>query len=210
MAKFSFDMEAYSYTQGIKAIQLMFEAAKSTLNAQHFELDDAKIEYDRHLERGGEPIGEWEDGYKLWDQEDVYRLEQLALEEAIAELRVATVIAIYHLWERHIPNSRSQQRNHERLILDARARSISLHPNINALCYAANYLKHGSEKWLEKLETEHPDRFLPSTKNSKNWPAAFRKLQLKDTDIEWFIEIASISQRPITELRGGESNSDAN
>ena len=52
MSKYLFDMEAYSYSQGIKAIQLMFEAAKGALNAHHSDLEIAKVEYDRHLEAG--------------------------------------------------------------------------------------------------------------------------------------------------------------
>ena len=52
------------------------------------------------------------------------------MEDAIVELRVATVIAIYHLWERHIPNPSNKRRIHSQLIEDARANSVELHPDI--------------------------------------------------------------------------------
>lgn len=200
MPKILFDMEAYSYAQGIKAISLMFEAAKTTLNLQHIEIEQAIAEYERHLERGGVPFDKWEDGHKLYDQEDIYRLEQLSIDDAISELRVATVIAIYHLWERHVPNSSGKNREHKDLIADVSNHSIGLHKDIDALCYCANYLKHGSEKWLKKLENQYPERFPSAKKYAEGWPAAFRKIHLKDTEIEWFIEIALASDRPISNM----------
>ena len=111
-------MEAYSYAEGIKAVRLMFEAAKTTLELQSSEVSEQIAEYEKHLENGGDAIGEWEDGYRLWDQNDVYRLQLMAYEEALIELRIATVISLYHLWERHIPNPSGNQRTHQQLVLD--------------------------------------------------------------------------------------------
>ncbi|MBL8650240.1 MAG: hypothetical protein JNL35_07530, partial [Sphingopyxis sp.] len=159
-AAISLDMGAYHYAQSLMAIGLMFQAASGSLAQQHAEIEQAKAEYDRHIEAGGEPIGEWEDGYCLWDQEKVYRLEQLAIEDALEELRVATAIAVYHIWERNIPNPlRKKRRTHAQLITDAGLAGVNLHPDIDALCFAANYFKHGTDTWRQKLLEHRSKRF---------------------------------------------------
>jgi hypothetical protein len=197
MAKLDFDMEAYSYAEGIKAIRLMFEAAKTTLNLQSNEVASDVAEYERHLDNGGDTIGEWEDGHWLWDQHDVYRLQLMAIEEALVELRLATVISLYHLWERHIPNRSGKRRVHQQLVKDAQSSSTELHRDIDALCYTANYFKHGTDSWRTKLYTEFPERFPKPVKQAQGWSAAFRQLQLNDSDVEWFLEIAECSKREV-------------
>lgn len=201
MAKINFDMEAYSYAEGIKAVRLMFEAAKTTLKLQSREVSEHIAEYDRHLDNGGDAIGEWEDGHRLWDQNDVYRLQLMAFEEALVELRVATVISLYHQWERHIPNPSGIKRNHQQLVGDAQLSVIKLHRDFKALHYAANYFKHGSDHWLTKLHSEFSARFPKPVKEATVWSAAFRKLHLNDNDVDWFIEIAVFSEREILKPR---------
>ena len=128
MAKLMIDMVAYGYTQGITAIGLMYQAAKTSLEQQHSDLAECTKVYCRHVDAGNPPIGEWEDGNRLWDQEDLYRLEQLTIEEAIHELQTAVVISIYHHWEKHIPGgSNASNRRHVDLKRDASDRGIPLH-----------------------------------------------------------------------------------
>lgn len=196
---FIFDMSAYSYIEGLKAIRLMFEAAGKALSDQSAEVDKSIDEYQQHLDAGGEPIGEWEDGHRLWDQHDVLRLENLAISEAGLELRVATTIAIYHHWERSIPSPNgSSNRPHQRLVKDAIDSEIKLHKDIDALCFATNYFKHGTETWRTKLLDRWPDRFDSSYPKSDDNPPWIRKLYLQNAHIEWFLEIAHQSERPIS------------
>ena len=198
-AAISLDMGAYHYAQSLMAIGLMFQAASGSLAQQHAEIEQAKAEYDRHIEAGGEPIGEWEDGYCLWDQEKVYRLEQLAIEDALEELRVATAIAVYHIWERNIPNPlRKKRRTHAQLITDAGLAGVNLHPDIDALCFAANYFKHGTDTWRQKL-LEHRSKRFRGDALTKDWDAEWvRRLHITDGDVKWFLELAKVSQRPIS------------
>ena len=197
MAKIIFDMEAYSYAEGIKALRLMFEAARTTLTMQSNEVENAIVEYEKHVDSGGKAIGEWEDGHTLWDQSGVYRLQVSAIEEALVELRIATVISLYHLWERHIPNLSGKRRAHPQIVKDAQSNAIKLHSDINALCYTSNYFKHGSDSWRTRLYTEFADRFPKPDNQPPGWSAAFRQLHLKDSDIDWFVEIAEFSKREI-------------
>lgn len=189
-------MSAYAYAEGLKAIELMYLAARETLR-QHFrELDDNTREYHRHLDAGHSPIGLWDDeGERLWEQDQVDRLEQMAAEDALFELRSATGIMIYHHWEKHVPNvSRRKRRNHSELAQDAESAGIPLHADINVLCYVANYLKHGNAGgWLEKLAPMRETRIEPGQSRATN----AHHLRLSDDDVMWLFEIAKASRRPI-------------
>ncbi|WP_417616526.1 hypothetical protein [Parasphingorhabdus sp.] len=197
-----FDMSAYSYIEGLKAIRLMFEAACKALSDQSAKIHRSIDEYQQHLDTGGEPIGEWEDGHRLWDQDDLLRLENLAIAEAGLELRVATTIAIYHHWERSIPcPNGSKNRYHERLVEDAINSGINLHKDVDALCFATNYLKHGTEKWRAKLLDRWPDRFSSRHPKNEHSPSWIRKLHLDNVHVEWFLEIAHQSERPLSNHR---------
>jgi hypothetical protein len=198
VAEIHLDMGAYTYSEGLKAIGLMYHAARGALSEQRTDLDAMAREYDRHTESGGTPIGEWdEEGNRLWDQEDHYRLQQLVIDDAMEELKAATVIAIYHHWERSIPfSSDSTQRRHDELKKDAHAQNIALHPDIDALCFCANYFKHGSVKWLKKLVDRWPDRFHASHIEGESL-AWHRRLTFESAEIEWFVRIAEASKRPI-------------
>jgi hypothetical protein len=198
MADLSIDMSAYQYGQGLTAIGLMFEAAKGALLAQQEDINDCITEYRRSVDSGGDPIGEWEDGHRLWDQEDLYRLQQLAIEDAIVELRVATVVAIYHHWERHVPGGETNpKRNMNNLLNDARLHDVPCHGDIDALQYSANYFKHGNDDWRQKLVARWPERF----KENLQWSATnvpwIRKISISDDDIVWFLELAMHSTRPV-------------
>ena len=194
-----FSMEAYSYSQGLDAILLMYKTAQGSLQIQHRNIENRKIEYYKAIDAGELPIGEWdEDGSCLWDQESIYRLDQLVIEDAHAELRVATAIAIYHHWERSIPNQREIHRCHKKLKNDAILNNIELHDDIDALQFVANYLKHGTEKWKIKLQECFPTQFKFSRLEDRQHLAWVRWLHLSDENILWFFEIAKKSKRPIT------------
>jgi len=199
--KFLFDMGAYTYSTSLKAIALMFEAAKTSLQMQREEIDQFKKEYETHLLTGGEAIGEWEDGNRLWEQNDLYRLEQLAIDDALIQLRNATTIIIYHLWEKNVPNPRNlRKRDHTALVKDANDVCVPLHTDIDALCFATNYLKHGSTIWLDRILSRWASKFGEAPKFDGERPAWAASLNLKDSHIQWFIEIAQASERPVRNL----------
>ena len=198
MARLNVDLGAYNYSNGLRAIGLMYHAAKTSLEHHRADLSDCTREYDRATDAGYPRIGAWEDGHKLWEQDDIYRLEQQLIDDALTELRAAICIAIYHHWEKNIPSQSSEaNRRRGQLKDDARTRGIELHADIDALCYAANYFKHGNADWLEKLASGWEARFGRFAEPAKPHPAWVRRLALSDADISWFLEIAKASERPM-------------
>ncbi|MDZ3832483.1 MAG: hypothetical protein U0S50_11785 [Sphingopyxis sp.] len=196
MARLNVDLGAYNYANGLRAIGLMYQAAKTSLEHQRVDLSDCTREYDRATGAGYPRIGEWEEGHKLWEQGDLYRLEQQLIDDALTELRAAICIAIYHHWEKNVPSEAGEaNRRQEQLKEDARKRDIPLHADINALCYAANYFKHGNAHWLKKLKSGWEARFGMFAEPAVSHPAWVRRLVLSDDDIHWFLEIAKVSER---------------
>ena len=197
MAKLDFNPDGYQYDQGLKAIKLMWVAASQALESRESEVLREIEDYWKHVESGGEPIGEWDGPDRLWDHADELRLEMLALTEAGAELNRATAIAIYHHWERHVPNeSKERNRNHRTLTSALKKADIDVHSDLDALYYATNFLKHGNQTWLQKLEVKFSAKF-PNLRNIEpNFPAWWSKLSLDKLHVEWFFEIAKASKRP--------------
>ena len=198
MVKFGFSIEAYQYEQGLKAIKLMWLAGSQALSGRSKEVLQDITEYDKHLEGGGTPIGEWDGPNLLIDEGGRLRLEFDALELGLAELNRATAISIYHHWERHVPNdAQIKGRKHPALVSDLKRSGIGVHQDIDALQFAGNFLKHGNADWLSRLFESFPDRFPQLGEIKKSNPAWWGTLQISDEHIEWFLEIAHASKRPI-------------
>ena len=194
-----FDSSAYSYSQGLLALGLMFEAARNALTAQNMDLASKIKDYQASIDDGGDPIGEWDaDGHRIWEQDQLFRFDQLAITDALEELKSATVIAIYHHWERHMPGEENKKRRvYEDLKSSADKHSIPLHENIRALYLCGVYLKHGNEEKRAELVKHWPDRFR-TPRQTKEPVAWYRNLKFGSDEIEWFLEIARCSQRPIS------------
>ena len=197
MAKLDFNPQAYQYGQGLKAIELMWAAARLALFNRQAEVHLEIAEYQHHVDSGGEQIGEWDGPNRLWDHEDELRLELLALDDALTELNRAVTITIYHHWERHIPSNVSEKiRDHKALVMDLNLAGIDVHPAIDALRFSANFLKHGNLHWIAKLRAEFVEHFpllkLPDNPN----PVLWETLSISERHVSWFLEIAKISERP--------------
>lgn len=178
----------------------MWIAASQTLDIRSQEVADELSEYLRYVDGGGSPIGEWDGPDLLWDQEGLLGLELEAIEQAFIELNRATAISIYHHWERHVPTSASsKKRDHAALASDLLNSGIEVHSDIDALHFAANFLKHGTAVWLTRLFDGFEVRFPELAKIKKSSPAWWGTLNLGNQHIEWFFEIASASKRPILE-----------
>ena len=198
MAKLDFNPQAYQFEQGLKAIGLMLVAARQALESQQAEARREIAEYRNHVDSGGEPIGEWDGAQRLWDHEDDLRLELLALADALVELNRAATIAIYHHWERHVPNSKNQKfRKHKNLVTDLGQAGIEVHQDIDALRFSANFLKHGNQHWIEKLREGFSKQFPMLALVESSSPVCWGTLNLSEQHVNWFLQIAKASKRPI-------------
>jgi hypothetical protein len=197
---FYFDFSAYEFQQGLRAIELMWTAAIEALRVQDAEVVRKMNEYNKHLAEGGMPIGEWEDDHLLWDLDGKLQLDRVAISEAQFELHAATTIALYHHWERHVPNPKlTANRDYRSLRCDLSKSGAAMHDDFEALYRSANYLKHGSSKHLLALSNSFAHRFrtlsnVPKEQN-QTW---VRKIGLEAEHVNWFIQIVRQSQRPVT------------
>jgi hypothetical protein len=198
MAKLDFNPQAYQYDQGLKAIELMWTAARLALSSRQTEVHQEISEYRNYLDSGGEQIGEWDGPYNLWDHEGQLRLELTAVEDAMIELNRSVAITVYHHWERHVPNEGDKKfRDHKALVRELSRADIEVHPAIDALRFSANFLKHGNPDWLTKLQTGFREKFpllkLPDNPDAISWGTLF----ISEQHVSWFLEIAKVSKRPI-------------
>jgi hypothetical protein len=122
-----------------------------------------------------------------------------ALSNAENELCAATTIAIYHHWERFVPAKNGKlNRNHDELKDDLGHAGVTLHTEIDALQFSANYLKHGTPQWLDRLVENFGDKF-PNLVGRKlhrelTW---VRQIQLNAEHIDWFFLMAKESSRQV-------------
>lgn len=176
----------------------MLIAGRLALDSRQSEVLLEISDYQKRVDAGGKPIGEWDGPHRLWDHEDVLRLEVMALADALSELNRAATIAIYHHWERHVPNSKNRKlRDHSALLFDLGEAGIKVHPDIEALRFSANFLKHGNPRWIEKLHDGFPGEFPALGKVGGDNPVWWGTLDLSDEHVSWFFEIAKTSKRPI-------------
>ena len=191
---FAFDMGAYQYDEGLKAIRLMYNAALTTLDSQYADVINQKSAYYKHLQQGGEPIEELdEEGYVIWDQDGLYRLELLAIDEAKSELRRATALALYHHWEKTL----NRKKGRGDLAAFADEKSLPRSDDIECLRHVANYIKHGGNEKISILAQDYPDMFGPTPQYRDDDPLWVNRLYLDDDHISRFFDIVGESKRAI-------------
>jgi len=197
MVQLGIDVSAFEFHQGVRAIELMWVAGCLVLDQQAREATEHLSEFQRLSETDRLPDAALRSEEDSFDEGDRIRLELMAIEEARIELNNATVISLYHHWERFVPSDEPTQiRSHRKLLKDARSAQIGLHSEIGALVSSANYLKHGNPKRLAELEASFAARF-PSLRYDIDAPAWLRRLKLTDDHVQWMFEIVKASQRPI-------------
>ncbi|MFC3322894.1 hypothetical protein [Mesorhizobium cantuariense] len=104
MATLHFNLHGYEFQEGAKTLLTSFQSAAGALKADVQRAEAAAQDYQKSLAEGGPWEGERdaEEGYVIWDQEDVLEARIEATGEALMGLRKAFVIAFYHHWERAI------------------------------------------------------------------------------------------------------------
>lgn len=157
---FKFSVHGYMFEEGVKALEAAFVAASDTLETTLAAKQAQLTDYLMHIERGGLPIGEWDDeGNRLWEQEDVLVMHIETTTEALIALRKSTVIALYHHWERAIRKTTGVPADgkHSALISAAAGEGLDISPKLEAVRCLVNLLKHDNERWARKLRHLWPD-----------------------------------------------------
>jgi hypothetical protein len=163
MAKIPFDFRHYTYSHGLRMLEKGYTAARDALLAEMERIETEARVYEESLANGGEWIGEREDGHILWEQSQVYDAQIRDTVQALAEVRAAFVIALYHHWERSAAEWMGSDSTHEQLAKFCASMGYGPSPDLDAVRHLANHLKHGPnsrKNWLDKMREKHP-LFLP-------------------------------------------------
>lgn len=148
MANLVWNFQGYIFAEGIAALRAAYNKATQALEEELQSLRAEAYAYQQGLESGEvDWIGEREDGYVLWGQEQVYELEIASKQEGLCALRKAFVLAAYHHWERGARGwTKSQKRDHSGLVKAVQKLGIEIHPHLEAVKDLANLLKHNNDK----------------------------------------------------------------
>lgn len=163
MAQLTFDFRHYTFEHGLRMLEKGYTAARDALLAEIERTEADALAYEKHVEDGGERIGEWEDGYRLWEQDQVYSAQIDDVHRALYEVRKAFVIALYHHWERSATAWKGEYASHEELEAYCASQGFGPSPDLDAVRHLTNHLKHGPHSrtdWLGKMRADYPT-FMP-------------------------------------------------
>jgi hypothetical protein len=159
MVKLTFNAYGYSFQSGIDILLKSYTSAQQALeNDVEMAADDA-FAYQQSREEGGKFIGERDDdGYIIWDQQDVLNDQHEMAQDALRSLRRAFAISLYHHWERGARawTNAKKGANHEDLVNGVEALGMKVHPNLQILRMIANLLKHDNDAWGQKVLNAAP------------------------------------------------------
>lgn len=163
MAEIRFNVWGYDFQEGVKTLQVSFDAGSEALRSGIVRAhDEAKVYALAVAADPGAWIGEHEDGLVLWDQAQVLEMGVERAEDAILALRKAFVIAIYHHWERSARNwTGLGDRNDGHLALSAKTVALGypIHRQLEAVRDLVNILKHGNDDKGRKLKNAWQEVF---------------------------------------------------
>lgn len=159
----------YRFEHGLRMLEKGYSAACDSLNEEIKRIDRDSAAYEEGLSNGASPKIEYdESGERLWDQSQLYEAESSDITSALFEVRKAFIIAFYHFWEDSVAQWMKldgKQKAHKALVEYCVSQGYSPSPDLEAVRYLANYLKHGQNSktdWLSQLRNTDPS-FLPQS-----------------------------------------------
>jgi hypothetical protein len=159
MVKIGSYFRHYQFEHGLRMLEKGYVAARDTLQAEIERIEGEAEAYEKALAKGGEWIGEFEDGRVLWEQSQVYQAQIDDVHHALFEVRKAFVIALYHHWEDSAAGWNGGDAKHGELATFCASEGYGPSPELDAVRYLANHLKHGrnsSTDWLSRLRKKYP------------------------------------------------------
>jgi hypothetical protein len=134
-------MRGYAFDSGLGILREGYKSAAAALRA---DIERVKAEAAAY-EASDEFIGERDDdGYVLWEQNQVLDMQRETAEEALMAFRRAYAIVLYHFWEREIRTftESGASADHEKLVKRAGEKGFPIDARLNAVRDLANALKH--------------------------------------------------------------------
>lgn len=151
-----FNVHGYDYGRSLMVLEdTLVEAERGLTQKRERTLAEA-AEY----EAKGERIGEWaDDGRKIWDQSDAYNFDLELIDEGLANIRKAFVIALYHSWERMVGRwaEVGAKADHAELRRGVEKKGVAPHVRLDAVRDLNNALKHNSRKYGADLLNSWPE-----------------------------------------------------
>lgn len=187
MVALSFNMLGFSYQQGVDWLETGFATSAPAMVELRAKLSRDLEAYEASVLAGGERIGEWEDGHRLWEQDQLFAIQMEDAEESLMDLRKAYVLAIYHHWERAARRwSRiSTHAKHDKLVTATRDLGYPIDPRLEGVRDLVNTLKHNNAATASKL-------FL-------SWPDVLRADPAKRPDMDWY-SVVHLGDRHVHEV----------
>lgn len=147
MVPFTFNTYGFAFEKGVELIADAYRVASDALEAKAHKIKSDLAAYEASISAGGEVIGEWEDGYWLWTQDQLLEIQIEDSEEALNALRRAFVVALYHHWERWLRRQFAKDSGkHDDLVGLAAKYGLHVHPRLEGVRDLANLLKHSNNK----------------------------------------------------------------
>lgn len=144
MAALSFDLRGYIFQSGLDVLRAGFASASRALADDLARIDADLVTYEQSGVFEGERD---EEGYLLWDREQLLNIDREMALEAQGDLRKAFALSAYHYWERSARRwTENQKDDHDGLVKKVLAAGIPIHGDLGKVHALANTLKHDSEK----------------------------------------------------------------
>ncbi|MCW2339123.1 hypothetical protein M2337_003413 [Sphingobium sp. B2D3A] len=204
MAPLRFNLQGYSYQDGISILRNSFEAAQEALHTKREGAMDEAVAYQEGLKEGTvEWIGERdEDGFVIWDQQSVLDYNVRDAEEAAKELRKAFCIAMYHHWERSALQWVDKvQLKHAGLVAMVEAIPYPVDAKLSDLHLLVNALKHNNAKWLKQLADKRPDLLMVDLQGEREKVNWYGVISVRPQHVEEFFDVLTASGPTIDSVR---------
>lgn len=190
MAALNFNLLGFAFQQGVDWLATGFATAAVALAEQPAKRRRDLAAYEASVAAGGERIGEWEDGLRLWEQDQVFETQIGDAEESLMDLRKAYVLAAYHHWERAARrwSRTSKDARHAELVTATSELGYPIDARIDAVRDLANTLKHNNATWATKLFASWPELLKadPAKRPEMDW---YGLIELDDRHVQDVCEI---------------------
>ncbi len=200
---FIFDARGYEFESAINVLRKGAQAGVAALETEIRALERQLVEHHQRNEFIGEKD---KDGRVIWSRDQIIEYKITVANEALAELRKALAVAIYHCWERAAQkwNMQSGTGHHVQKYPDLSEAitrlGYSIHPEMHRVRALVNTIKHNNKTHGDKLMQIWPDVFKKNSgyPNIMDWSAS---ICMTDRTLGELFDVISKSGPNATQIR---------